>query len=184
MTRKFAASLASKGEPERQAATTTDPALGVDCKKEHVDDGIVVIDVEQNEPVPNVDIDVGETDHKEISVKEDESLMDIDSADSGNPLAATEYVEELYKFYRENEAKSCVKPDYMSTQQDINAKKRAILIDWLIEVHYKFGLLDETLFLTVNIIDRFLEKQVVPRKKLQLPHRTKKRSRMILQRRD
>ena len=28
--------------------------------------------------------------------------------------------------------------------------------------------MDETLFLTVNIIDRYLEKQVVPRKKLQL----------------
>ncbi|CAO2043349.1 unnamed protein product [Urochloa humidicola] len=166
MTRKFAASLASKGEPERQA-TTADPALGVDHKKEHVDDGIIVIDVEEYEPVPDVDIDMDETDHKD-SAKEDETLMDIDSADSGNPLAATEYIEELYKFYRENEAKSCVKPDYMSSQQDINAKMRAILIDWLIEVHYKFELMDETLFLTVNIIDRYLEKQVVPRKKLQL----------------
>ena len=38
----------------------------------------------------------------------------------------------------------------------------------LCQVHYKFELMDETLFLTVNIIDRFLEKQVVPRKKLQL----------------
>ena len=36
------------------------------------------------------------------------------------------------------------------------------------QVHYKFELMHETLFLTVNIIDRFLEKQVVPRKKLQL----------------
>lgn len=35
-------------------------------------------------------------------------------------------------------------------------------------MHYKFELMDETLFLTVNIIDRFLEKRVVPRKKLQL----------------
>ena len=43
-----------------------------------------------------------ETDHKD-SMSEDEFTMDIDSADSGNPLAATEYVEELYKFYRENE---------------------------------------------------------------------------------
>ncbi|AQK45696.1 Cyclin-B2-4 [Zea mays] len=66
------------------------------------------------------------------------------------------------------QAKSCVNPDYMSSQQDINAKMRAILIDWLIEVHYKFELMDETLFLTVNVIDRFLEKEVVPRKKLQL----------------
>lgn len=37
-----------------------------------------------------------------------------------------------------------------------------------LQVHYKFDLMDETLFLTVNIIDRFLEEQVVPRKKLQL----------------
>jgi hypothetical protein len=43
-----------------------------------------------------------ETENKDI-MNQDESLMDIDSADSGNPLAATEYVEELYKFYRENE---------------------------------------------------------------------------------
>lgn len=47
-----------------------------------------------------------ETEHKDI-INEDESIMDIDSADSGNPLAATEYVEELYKFYRENEVVYC-----------------------------------------------------------------------------
>lgn len=46
---------------------------------------------------------------------------------------------------------------------------RAILIDWLIEVHLKFKLLPETLFLTVNIIDRYLEKNHdVHRTKLQL----------------
>lgn len=36
------------------------------------------------------------------------------------------------------------------------------------QVHYKFELMDETLFLTINLIDRFLERQVVVRKKLQL----------------
>ncbi|XP_076900683.1 G2/mitotic-specific cyclin-2-like [Bidens hawaiensis] len=45
---------------------------------------------------------------------------------------------------------------------------RAILIDWLIEVHHKFDLQPETLFLTVNLIDRFLAKQSVIRKNLQL----------------
>jgi G2/mitotic-specific cyclin-B, other len=40
------------------------------------------------------------------------------------------------------------------------------MVPW--QVHYKFELLDETLFLTVNIIDRFLEKRVIPRKNLQL----------------
>ena len=47
---------------------------------------------------------------------------------------------------------------YMAKQKDINDKMRAILIDWLIEVHYKFKLLPETLYLTVNIIDRYLDK--------------------------
>lgn len=54
----------------------------------------------------------------------------------------------------------------MKNQTDINEKMRAILIDWLIEVHLKFKLLPETLFLTVNLIDRFLEKELVFRNKL------------------
>lgn len=45
---------------------------------------------------------------------------------------------------------------------------RAILVDWLIEVHYKFKLLPETLFLTTNLIDRYLERQPIHRTKLQL----------------
>ncbi|CAH8362110.1 unnamed protein product [Eruca vesicaria subsp. sativa] len=46
---------------------------------------------------------------------------------------------------------------------------RGILVDWLIEVHYKFELMEETLYLTINLIDRFLVvANHVPRKKLQL----------------
>jgi G2/mitotic-specific cyclin-B, other len=41
-----------------------------------------------------------------------------------------------------------------------------LMVPW--QVHYKLKLLDETLFLTVNIIDIFLEKEMVPREKLQL----------------
>ena len=43
---------------------------------------------------------------------------------------------------------------------------RAILIDWLVDVHLKFKLANETLFLTVNLIDRFLEKNDINRSKL------------------
>jgi Cyclin len=56
----------------------------------------------------------------------------------------------------------------MSKQGDINEKMRAILIDWLVDVHLKFRLQNETLFLTVNIIDRFLSAYQIPRQKLQL----------------
>jgi len=45
---------------------------------------------------------------------------------------------------------------------------RAILVDWLVDVHIKFKLVPETLFLTVNLIDRFLERVQITRQKLQL----------------
>ncbi len=45
---------------------------------------------------------------------------------------------------------------------------RAILIDWLVEVHLKFKLVPESLYLTVNLIDRYLEREQVNRQKLQL----------------
>lgn len=47
---------------------------------------------------------------------------------------------------------------------------RNILIDWLIEIHYKFQLNTETLWLTCNILDRYLEKNIgtVKRNLLQL----------------
>ena len=45
---------------------------------------------------------------------------------------------------------------------------RSILIDWLVEVHHKFKLLPQTLWLCVNILDRYLERVQTPRSKLQL----------------
>lgn len=56
----------------------------------------------------------------------------------------------------------------MKNQNDINHKMRGILIDWLVEVHHKFKLHVSTLWLCVNIIDRFLEKEKILRAKLQL----------------
>lgn len=45
---------------------------------------------------------------------------------------------------------------------------RGVLVDWLIEIHYMFRLLPETLFLAVSIIDRFLSKRLVSLGKVQL----------------
>lgn len=56
----------------------------------------------------------------------------------------------------------------MVQQTDINEKMRAILIDWLVDVNVKFRLLPETLFLTINLIDRYLTKVKASRNKLQL----------------
>ena len=57
---------------------------------------------------------------------------------------------------------------YMDNQTEIQWSMRAVLMDWLVQVHNRFGLLPETLFLTVNYIDRFLSQKIVSIGKLQL----------------
>ncbi|KAM1073099.1 hypothetical protein ACFX2B_018013 [Malus domestica] len=121
--------------------------------------------LEQAEPVPEEANDAEEVEMVDIV---EEPIVDIDGSDLKNPLAVVDYVEDLYAYYRRMEGFSCVPPDYMEQHCDINEKMRAILIDWLIEVQDKFELLKETLFLTVNLIDRFLSRHTVVRKKLQL----------------
>lgn len=59
-------------------------------------------------------------------------------------------------------------PHYMEIQTEIQWSMRSVLMDWLVQVHNRFSLLPETLFLTVNYIDRFLSSKVVSIGKLQL----------------
>lgn len=56
----------------------------------------------------------------------------------------------------------------MCIQDDIDWKMRSILIEWIVLIHQRFGFLPETLFLIVNIIDRFLAVKQVSSNKLQL----------------
>lgn len=57
---------------------------------------------------------------------------------------------------------------YMSSQYDITYRMRTILVDWLVEVHYKFRLHGASLWLTVNLLDRYLQRTSIPRERLQL----------------
>ncbi|KAK0594521.1 hypothetical protein LWI29_004196 [Acer saccharum] len=96
-----------------------------------------------------------------------EKIIDIDAADANNDLYGIDYVEDIYKFYKlvENESRP---HNYMHSQIEINEKMRAILVDWLVDVHLKFELSPETFYLTINIIDRFLAVKIVSRRELQL----------------
>lgn len=56
----------------------------------------------------------------------------------------------------------------MARQSELTWKMRSILVDWLIEVHGKFRLLPETIFLACNILDRLLSLRTVALVKFQL----------------
>jgi G2/mitotic-specific cyclin 1/2 len=91
-----------------------------------------------------------------------------DPDDLLDPLMVAEYANDIFDYLNGLEASSAPNPHYMDHQDDLEWKTRGILVDWLIEVHTRFHLLPETLFLAVNIIDRFLSEKVVQLDRLQL----------------
>jgi G2/mitotic-specific cyclin 1/2 len=97
-----------------------------------------------------------------------EGAKDLDKEDVEDPLMVAEYANDIFEYLRDLECNSVPNPQYMSHQDDLEWKTRGILIDWLIEVHTRFHLLPETLFLAINIIDRFLSEKVVQLDRLQL----------------
>lgn len=92
---------------------------------------------------------------------------DIDERDVDNPMACSEYVIRMYENFNQLERQYMAK-NYLADQPNITEKMRSILVDWLVEVHLKFKMVPETLFLTVNLIDRYLTFKQVRRSKLQL----------------
>ncbi|KAI0023570.1 cyclin-like protein [Xylariomycetidae sp. FL0641] len=80
----------------------------------------------------------------------------------------SEYGDEIFQYMRDLETDLLPNAHYMDIQTEIQWSMRAVMMDWVVQVHARFNLLPETLFLTVNYIDRFLSYKVVSLGKLQL----------------
>lgn len=89
-----------------------------------------------------------------------------------NPQYPSEYINTIYHnlLLEESALINSHKAifDYMKYQTEINEQMRSILTDWIIDVHFKFKFTEETLYMTLNIIDRYLSIQNVAKGKLQL----------------
>ncbi|KAF3834206.1 hypothetical protein F7725_025410 [Dissostichus mawsoni] len=88
-------------------------------------------------------------------------VQDVDEEDGDLP----QFAQNIYLHVLEVEQD--VRPNYMQ-HYEITERMRAILVNWLVKVHSRFQLLQETLYLTVAILDRFLQVQPVSLSKLQL----------------
>ncbi|KAK5878576.1 hypothetical protein CesoFtcFv8_023974 [Champsocephalus esox] len=95
------------------------------------------------------------------------AVRDVDADDYENPMLCSKYVKEIYKYLRQLEVEQNVRATYLQGHE-VTGNMRAILVDWLVQVSLKFRLLQETMYLTVGIIDRFLQDNPVPKKQLQL----------------
>lgn len=95
---------------------------------------------------------------------------DVDSEDMDDPQMVAAYVNDIFAYLRELESKYPIRDGYLSGQKVIVPKMRAVLTDWMVEVHQQFTLLQETLFLSIAILDRYMQIQAesITRRKLQL----------------
>lgn len=76
-----------------------------------------------------------------------------------DPSMCGEYAGDIYTYHRqlEEDGHYLVCATFLNHQKDINSGHRCVLVDWLAQVHYKYHLLQETMLLTVDILDRYLQ---------------------------
>jgi hypothetical protein len=80
-----------------------------------------------------------------------------------------EFAQEIFHSMRELEVVYKIDHEYLSKKQtEIKDTSRAFLVEWIIDVHRKFRLMPETLYVTVSIIDRFLSIQEIKKAQLHL----------------
>ncbi|KAG9224860.1 B-type cyclin [Pleurotus ostreatus] len=92
----------------------------------------------------------------------------VDQVDVFDTTMVSEYAEDIFEYMGELEEEMMPNGDYMATQHELNWSMRQTLVDWLLQVHLRYHMVPETLWIAINIIDRFLSKRVVSLVKLQL----------------
>jgi hypothetical protein len=113
--------------------------------------------------------------------------FDCDSGDSSNITTVSEYVVDICKYWRELEQRSSIRQNFLLNRNEGKQNKytnsikfilfrlgtaspqnRAVLIDWLYQVHDRFKLLSDTFHMTIQLIDRYLQLIDVSKHELQL----------------
>ncbi|KAJ8140854.1 hypothetical protein OXX80_001731 [Metschnikowia pulcherrima] len=85
-----------------------------------------------------------------------------------NKKLISEYSEDVKKWLSVLESQSSVNPQMIDIQPEVQWYMRPYLLDFLIELHSSFRLQPSTLFLCVNIIDRYCAKRIVFKRHYQL----------------
>ena len=140
--------------------------------------------IENKENIPNLNISlidnrnvkqinsINRIKNSELKLKkinDKDNINNTSNINNNDLQIVKEYLPEIYKYVKSIENQSVITSNYITRlQPEINIKMRTILINWLIGVHYRFHLLDETLFICVKILDLYLSQKTIERKNLQL----------------
>lgn len=83
-------------------------------------------------------------------------------------LFEDEYRDEVTEYMHEMDSKTTASADLMDMQPELQWYMRPFLVDFLVEIHQQFRLRPEVLYLSLNIVDRYVSKRVVYKKHYQL----------------
>jgi len=108
--------------------------------------------------------------------KEDSIVEDVDDVEECLPTDVLnieideglyEYSREAYEYLKDHEKAYVIPQDYLDTGA-ISVNMRMILVDWLTQVQHHLKLTQESLYLTVSILDTIINRRDVDADKLQL----------------
>lgn len=94
-----------------------------------------------------------------------------DQLDIRNPQMVSEFATDIYSTMKAQEKLFKVEANYLQKVQlvtEVKDTSRAFLVEWIIDVHRKFRLLPETLYVTVFLIDRFLSLKQIKKSQLHI----------------
>lgn len=94
-----------------------------------------------------------------------------DQMELRDPQAIIEYTKSIYENMREKESKYTLAPDFLAKTQvpaEVKDTSRAFLVEWIIDVHRKFKLMPETLYVTIHLVDQFLAVQQIKKNQLHI----------------
>jgi len=99
--------------------------------------------------------------------------VDIESnRDRRDPAQVSTYIGDIMGYFKNTEAKYMPPSNYLNGSgpngRIISMTMRTTVINWIVNVHKKFKLKQETLFLAINVVDRFLATCPVSKDKLTL----------------
>lgn len=79
----------------------------------------------------------------------------------------TDYAEAIFEYYRARDKKFKI-GDYIKEQPHINKQMRLLLVDWMVEVQQQLEFNHEILYLSVKLLDLYLNSKLIEKEKLQL----------------
>ncbi|KAJ3165028.1 G2/mitotic-specific cyclin [Irineochytrium annulatum] len=111
------------------------------------------------------DVEMNVLELDEVLMKEESGIQ---SQIMRDPDMVGEYADEIYAYLRHQELVTMVDPFYMDAQGAHGWDMRCKLVNYVAEIHEVLKMKPETLFLAINLLDRFCAQRRVSLEKYQL----------------